>query len=121
MYILYVLNVSKLCHTVTQTFEICVQAADERHKDHVDKLNQIIQDLQQTLLDKEHEWVTSREPAQVKEEQTRSRSMLLGSEPTLGFSVEDKQMQVVNNTFNPRHSGVAVDFDYIGSTLCAVV
>lgn len=99
MYILFVQNVLKLsCHTGTQTFKIFVQAADERHKDHVDKLNQIIQDLQQTLLDKEHEWVTSREPAQVKEEQTRSRSMLLESEPPLGFSVEDKQMQVVNDT-----------------------
>lgn len=97
-------NVSKLCqHHATQASEICVvQAADERHRDHVDKLNQIIQDLQQTLLDKEHEWVTSRESVQVKEEETRSRSMLLQSEPTLSFALEDKQMQVVDDTLELR-------------------
>ena len=29
---------------------------ESKHKSHIDKLNSIIEELQQTLLDKEHEW-----------------------------------------------------------------
>lgn len=52
---------------VRLTLFIIVQVADERHKDHIGRLNQIIQDLQQTLVDKEHEWTMNREAVQPKE------------------------------------------------------
>lgn len=52
---------------IVQNCEAQLQVADERHKDHIGRLNQIIQDLQQTLVDKEHEWTMNREAVQPKE------------------------------------------------------